>query len=474
MVRRMSATRAGARLAAGLRVGLLVTAEVAVLAALHRLGGQPWVTLPPVGRTSAGGNGPGTWAAWLRTAAPEEAVVSLAWVLALGLAWWLAGSTLLYTLAAAARIPGAVRAVEWATPPALRRLADRAVAAALATAIAGPALGLPGRVALAAPADVPPPTVVTEPVAAAGTAAGEVRGGVDRVVEAGDHLWGLASARLDDTGAARDVGLPTYWREVVTVNRDRVRSGDPDLIHPGEVVHLPDPRARSGTAGAPAVPPQPVTRPIPPAARSVPPDIGAVTSPPPPSPPPALPPALSPVLRPALSPVLPPRPSAVQEPVGVPVQVQAPAEASPYTLPVARELLTTARILRTHHSYPAWDLALPVATPVHAVHGGRVLSVTRIDSRCGLGLVVGGDDGHRYTYCHANRVLVDAGQRVEAGQHILDSGSTGNSTGPHLHLSITDPEGRRLCPQPLLAAWFDGRPVGPAAAPSGGCTHHRP
>jgi murein DD-endopeptidase MepM/ murein hydrolase activator NlpD len=140
-----------------------------------------------------------------------------------------------------------------------------------------------------------------------------------------------------------------------------------------------------------------------------------------------------------------------------------------YALPVARELLTPAMLTRSHHHYPAVDLPVPTGTPVSAVHDGRVLAVTAVASRCGLGVVIAGDDGATYTYCHASTIHTTAGARVTTGETIMRSGSTGNSTGPHLHLDIRTPDGARVCPQPLLHAWYQGRLAAPADAPTSGC-----
>lgn len=139
-----------------------------------------------------------------------------------------------------------------------------------------------------------------------------------------------------------------------------------------------------------------------------------------------------------------------------------------YALPVDRGLLTVALIRRPHHTYPAWDLALPVGTPVYAAHPGTVIAVTN-DERCGHGVVIAGLDGARYTYCHASTVTVTRGQPVPAGTLILASGNTGRSTGPHLHFQIHSPTGQLVCPQPLLEAWYHGQPATPATAPTTGC-----
>lgn len=57
------------------------------------------------------------------------------------------------------------------------------------------------------------------------------------VVVRGDHLWKISARHLGP--AAGDREIAPYWREVVDVNTPSLRSGDPDLIYPGEVVELP-------------------------------------------------------------------------------------------------------------------------------------------------------------------------------------------------------------------------------------------
>lgn len=57
------------------------------------------------------------------------------------------------------------------------------------------------------------------------------------VVQEGDHLWEISARHLGDDAEDREVA--PYWREVVDVNTPRLRSGDPDLIYPGEIVELP-------------------------------------------------------------------------------------------------------------------------------------------------------------------------------------------------------------------------------------------
>jgi murein DD-endopeptidase MepM/ murein hydrolase activator NlpD len=54
---------------------------------------------------------------------------------------------------------------------------------------------------------------------------------------------------------------------------------------------------------------------------------------------------------------------------------------------------------------------------------------------CGIGLVINHGD-YETVYCHTSKVLVSKGDRIKRGQRIGHVGSTGRSTGPHLHFEI--------------------------------------
>lgn len=196
-------------------------------------------------------------------------------------------------------VPGAARhgpVTAGLLPRALRGMVERAVAAALLGAVSAgpvvPAVAAASRSAPAAPATptaapagaqaadsasrsgesgppVPPrpgrshpratpagPGVTVNPggqpgPGTAGSAGrsprGEVagaRGSATHRVVRGDHLWGIAAARLagrngGDRRCLTARAVAPYWRRVVAANRHRLRSGDPDLIFPGERVVLP-------------------------------------------------------------------------------------------------------------------------------------------------------------------------------------------------------------------------------------------
>ncbi|MEU3662623.1 peptidoglycan DD-metalloendopeptidase family protein [Streptomyces sp. NPDC032940] len=97
------------------------------------------------------------------------------------------------------------------------------------------------------------------------------------------------------------------------------------------------------------------------------------------------------------------------------------------------------------------DFAVPVGTPVRAVGEGRVVRVS-CGGAFGIQVVLRHPGGYYTQYAHLAAVAVDQGERVEPGQWIAQSGSTGNSTGPHLHFEvrITPETGSALDPVPWL------------------------
>ena len=82
------------------------------------------------------------------------------------------------------------------------------------------------------------------------------------------------------------------------------------------------------------------------------------------------------------------------------------------------------------------DLAAPVGTPIYAARAGQVSTAGW--SRFGYGLHVIIDHGelHETLYAHMSRIVVRPGQWVDRGELIGYVGSTGWSTGPHLHFEV--------------------------------------
>ena len=96
---------------------------------------------------------------------------------------------------------------------------------------------------------------------------------------------------------------------------------------------------------------------------------------------------------------------------------------------------------RIHPIYGDWrfhygvDLSAPQGTPIYATRGGRVTYAT-YDSSSGYYVSINHLDGFVSKYLHMTHYIVSPGQYVAAGQIIGYCGSTGASTGPHLHFSI--------------------------------------
>jgi murein DD-endopeptidase MepM/ murein hydrolase activator NlpD len=99
------------------------------------------------------------------------------------------------------------------------------------------------------------------------------------------------------------------------------------------------------------------------------------------------------------------------------------------------------------------DFAVPIGTPVRSVGEGRVVSVS-CGGAFGIQIVIAHPGGYYTQYAHLASVAVDAGERVVSGQWIGQAGTTGNSTGPHLHFEVrVTPElGSGVDPVPWLAA----------------------
>ncbi len=96
---------------------------------------------------------------------------------------------------------------------------------------------------------------------------------------------------------------------------------------------------------------------------------------------------------------------------------------------------------RIHPIYGDWrfhygvDLAAPSGAPIYATRSGKVTRTT-YDSSSGYYVVLNHGDGFESKYLHMTHYIVSPGDYVSAGQVIGYVGSTGASTGPHLHFSI--------------------------------------
>ncbi len=81
------------------------------------------------------------------------------------------------------------------------------------------------------------------------------------------------------------------------------------------------------------------------------------------------------------------------------------------------------------------DFAAPYGTPIRSIAAGVVVS-TGYDGRFGNKTVIRLGDGTELWYCHQSVVETKAGAHVRAGQLIGTIGTTGNVTGPHVHVEV--------------------------------------
>jgi murein DD-endopeptidase MepM/ murein hydrolase activator NlpD len=137
---------------------------------------------------------------------------------------------------------------------------------------------------------------------------------------------------------------------------------------------------------------------------------------------------------------------------------EAAAEAArPHVvLPVGGARMTTCFCMRWGTMHWGIDLAAPMLTPEYAAEDGVVL---RAGAASGFGQAVYilGVSGDVTVYGHMEKILVDPGDVVSAGDKIALLGSRGQSTGPHLHFEVHQGgmNGKRIDP----VAWLRARGI---------------
>jgi murein DD-endopeptidase MepM/ murein hydrolase activator NlpD len=88
-----------------------------------------------------------------------------------------------------------------------------------------------------------------------------------------------------------------------------------------------------------------------------------------------------------------------------------------------------------HHN--GLDIAAPEGTPIQSIEDGVVTFAGERGSYGNL-VVVQHSDGRESRYAHCSEMWVEPGARVRAGEDIAAVGSTGRSTGPHLHIELLE------------------------------------
>jgi murein DD-endopeptidase MepM/ murein hydrolase activator NlpD len=91
--------------------------------------------------------------------------------------------------------------------------------------------------------------------------------------------------------------------------------------------------------------------------------------------------------------------------------------------------------LRNGRAHTGLDFGAPTGTELVASFTGKISDWT--NALCGTGIQITGTKW-KGTYCHMNKVTVEIGKEVKQGEKVGEVGSTGHSTGPHLHFSLYD------------------------------------
>lgn len=148
-----------------------------------------------------------------------------------------------------------------------------------------------------------------------------------------------------------------------------------------------------------------------------------------------------------------------------PASAPAAAPAGSLIAPFAGFSATNVRsrigAARGNSAHNGEDFPTPVGTPIVAPMGGKVVE-SFSNGRGGNQVIVEMDNGVKVGFAHLDSRAVQKGQRVEAGAQLGLSGNTGRSTGPHVHMTVTE-GGRKVSP----SEYFSKNPTAQAGAASG-------
>ena len=104
--------------------------------------------------------------------------------------------------------------------------------------------------------------------------------------------------------------------------------------------------------------------------------------------------------------------------------------------------------VRRHHA--AVDLSAPQGTPIRAAMEGKV-TITSYDRTYGNYIILTHPGGYQTMYAHLHTITAKKDQSVAQGGQIGTVGTTGYSTGPHLHFAVFK-NGRAVNPLDLMGA----------------------
>jgi murein DD-endopeptidase MepM/ murein hydrolase activator NlpD len=119
-----------------------------------------------------------------------------------------------------------------------------------------------------------------------------------------------------------------------------------------------------------------------------------------------------------------------------PLLPSAKADKAPLRWPMAAPVLSSLFGKRWGREHEGIDMSAPPGTPVLAAADGEVIYAGNQVRGYGNMVVVQHTGGMLTVYAHNSVLLVKTGDRVSVGKPIAKVGSTGHSTGPHLHFEV--------------------------------------
>ncbi|WP_433529860.1 M23 family metallopeptidase [Micromonospora sp. CA-263727] len=136
-----------------------------------------------------------------------------------------------------------------------------------------------------------------------------------------------------------------------------------------------------------------------------------------------------------------------------PTPTRSATPKSSWVIPMAGATITSCYGPRGGTQHAGIDFALPAGTPVHAAFGGTVTKAGDVGDGYGISVFIDHGNGYLTHYAHLSTAKVSVGTKVSTGQTIGLEGSTGDSTGPHLHFEVHQGQmWNQIDPAPFLRA----------------------
>jgi nucleoid-associated protein YgaU len=174
----------------------------------------------------------------------DDLAIAVAWTVAFACSLRLTLTSVWCAVALHRDRPERARRVARLAPVFVRRAVEVAIVSSIAVSVPVAASALPRDepvVRAVVPAPFKPTPPAPTPAAPTPSVPPVVAAPRTYVVRRGDNLWSIARARLVTEGNADpdETHIARYWRALVAANQATLRSGNPSLIFPGEVIALP-------------------------------------------------------------------------------------------------------------------------------------------------------------------------------------------------------------------------------------------